>query len=98
MDQVYHEDDIDMHAKGDYPLSDRHPPWRRSPRRCDSTTEIVLLADGMVRPSHASKHIDVPTSVLEIGRDPLTKCYILTCIRDPSLMQCMLCPVVRGGD
>ena len=48
-----------MHTKGDFPLSHRGPPWPRSPRRCDSTTATVLLADGMVRPSRASKHIDV---------------------------------------
>ena len=47
-----------MHAEGDTSLSARRPPWQRSPCRCDSTTATVLLAEGMVRPSRASKHID----------------------------------------
>ena len=48
-----------MHTKGESPLSDRGPSWQQSPRRCDSTTATVLLADGgVVRPSQASEHVD----------------------------------------
>ena len=47
----------DMHTKGDPPLTDRRPPWRRSPRSCDSTTVTVLLANGKVQPSRASERI-----------------------------------------
>ena len=44
-------------------MRDRSPPWWWSPRRCDSTTVTVLLADSMAVtlmgwPSRASKHID----------------------------------------
>ena len=92
----------DTHTKGDSPLSDRGPSWQRSPRRCNSTTVTVLLADGVVQPSRASKQIDVPTSVSEIRRHPLIEYCIPTCIRGPidSLTQCMLCQLVcvlRGG-
>ena len=48
MGQAHHEDDTDLRAKSDAPLSDRRPPWRRSPRRCDSTTTTALLEYGMV--------------------------------------------------
>ena len=58
MGQACYKDDIDVHAKVDSPLSDRGPSWRWSPGRCDSTTAAVLLADGMVRPSQASEHMD----------------------------------------
>ena len=63
-----------MHTKGDSPLSHRCPPWQRSPRGCDFTTATVLLADDMVRPSRVRKHIDVPTFVSEIRRQPLIEC------------------------
>ena len=48
-----------MHTEGDSPLIDRGPPWRRLPRRCGFTTATVLFADGMVRQSRASEHIEV---------------------------------------
>ena len=39
-------------------MSDRCPPWRRSPRRCHSTTATVLFVDRMVRLSRENDHTD----------------------------------------
>ena len=58
MGHAYYKDDTDVREKDDSPLSNRRPQWRRSPRRCDSTTATVLLADGMAQPSCASEYID----------------------------------------
>ena len=48
----------DMHAKGDSPLSDCYQRWWWLPRRCDATTATELFANGTVRPSWASEHIN----------------------------------------
>ena len=53
-----------MNTEGDSTLIDRRPPWRWSPRRYDSTTATVPLADRMaVTPTwwtvRASKHTDM---------------------------------------
>ena len=47
----------EMEWVGDPPLSERRPPWQLL-RHSNSATVTVLLADGMVRPSRASKHIN----------------------------------------
>ena len=49
MGQARYEDDTDVHSKGDSRLNDRRLPWRRLPRRCNSTTVAVLLEEDMVR-------------------------------------------------
>ena len=79
-----------MHAKGDFPLNDRGPPWPWLLHGCDSKTATVLLADGVLRSSRASERVDAlwakrtAKMILDVSFTPKQgrgQLHLLICVR-----------------